>query len=345
MEITVAILGLLFTIFWFVYLLIFGQVPLKEAFPYGFRHMFKRQRKWEVLAAFHNRVTGVSFSPDGKHVAAGGFDNKIHLIEYPGRKAFHFAVHDQTVRQIAFGPISLRIYSCSDDGFVLAIDPKAHRVSIIAKSDVPIFSFIISRDERSLYSSDKRGRISAWSILTAPTAEIGSPVSAYTPIPKKSTDYPSGTCFALCFGKDETSIFAAGVGGKIISINCNAFAQSIVADINHTVFSLAYNQIGKTVFAACSDGSVQCINLTSKRSTVLRGHSDSVRWLVIKTPHTLFSAGKDRTIRVWNLDSGTHSILEGHKDYVYQLSLHISGNLLASACGNGEVFVWNVKEI
>lgn len=344
MDTIVEIVALMVTILGFAYVLIFGQVTIKEALPHGIRHMFQRPQKWELIATFQNRVTSVSFSKDGKKIAAGGFDNQIHLIDYPGKKTIHFSVHMQTVRQIIFGPVTFRIYSCSDDGYVLAIDPQTHRIHIIAKSDVPIFSFIISGDETRLYSSDKNGRISAWSILTAPTVALGSPISTYKPKPESTTDYPTGACFSLCFGKDEASFFAAGAGGKVIKVSCGDFGQTAIGDLQDTVFSLAYNQIGKTLFAACSDGNVRCINTTSKRSIILHGHSDSVRWLVFKSPHTLISSSKDRTIRIWSLDTGTHLILEGHKDYVYQISLHGNGDIIASACGNGDVYVWNTKE-
>jgi WD40 repeat protein len=236
------------------------------------------------------------------------------------------------------------VYSCSDDGYVLAIDPKAARAFIVAKSEVPVYSFIISRDETRLYASDKDGRITAWNIGTAPATALSSSIGAYKPKPELIANYDGGACFSLCFGKDEASFFAAGVGGKVIKIACSDFAASLVCDVDSTIFSLAYNQIGKTLYAACSDGNVRCINTTSKRSTTLHGHSDSVRWLVFRPPHTLISSSKDRTIRVWSVETGTHLILEGHKDYVYQISLSHSGDMVASACGNGDVYVWHTKE-
>lgn len=148
--------------------------------------------------------------------------------------------------------------------------------------------------------------------------------------------------FALTFMATEDAFLCAGVGGKLFQFDARSFSVSAVHTFDATVFSLTFDAHHRVVYAACADGRLHYFDFTDSSTGIFEGHTDSARWVLSKPPNTVISSSKDRTIRIWKYGEPAHTILEGHKDYVYQISLSPDGTRLASACGDGSVYVWNL---
>jgi len=85
--------------------------------------------------------------------------------------------------------------------------------------------------------------------------------------------------------------------------------------------------------------------------TVLRGHADEVRALVISHPgNTIFSCSADGTVKRWNLDKpnepAQNLILPKKTSYEFRcMALSKDEKWLAAGTHEGEAVIWNLKKI
>lgn len=344
MELGIGIASFILAFAGFAYLIAFGQVPLREALPHGIRSLFRRSSSWTQVATFKNRVTAVAFSLEGNRIASGGFDDSVHLIDYPSKAIIHFAIHSQIVRFIQFGRKRGTIYSCGDDGRILALDPTARRVCLIGQHEEPVYAMLTNIDETLLCSVDRGGNVCLWNAQAAGWQNADVQQRFAHPRPLQKVSPVAKPLFALTYMATEDSFLCAGVGGKLFRGEIGSFAMTEIHDFESTVFSLAFDAHHNVVYAGCSDGKIRFFDFTDDSTGAFEGHTDSIRWVLTKPPNTIISSSKDRTIRIWSREDPSHSILEGHKDYVYQISLSPDGTKLASACGDGSVFVWNLPK-
>jgi dipeptidyl aminopeptidase/acylaminoacyl peptidase/uncharacterized Zn finger protein (UPF0148 family) len=84
-----------------------------------------------------------------------------------------------------------------------------------------------------------------------------------------------------------------------------------------------------------------------QKSTVLQGHTDSVRTLAFSADgKTLVSGSNDRTCRVWAVATGFPRVLvKGHNQEVVGVALSANGRTLATAGRDKMVYVWALPEL
>lgn len=299
----------------------------------------------QVLWAGASRLTTLSLSPDGKTCAFAGFDKDLHLLTLVSREHHAVSLHSDIVRHVMRLPTKGMILSSGDDGFIYGIDVTEKRCKLVGQHSSAVYILYYHPPSGCVLAGDKQGNILSWNLDRSPWQ--GKALSArQSPAPLGPiTRYSGGAVFAMCARHDLALIYFAGTGGKILSFEFKSSAVREIADLAATVFSLAHDDTTNVLYAGCADGKIRCVPVEDPASlTILDGHMDAVRWLVLDKLRTvLFSSSKDRTLRAWALNKPMRSIIGNHADYVYQIALSPSGSELFSVGGDGKLILWNLE--
>ncbi len=134
-------------------------------------------------------------SPDGKRLAAAGFDHIIHVYDLQsGKEAWALDGHGDAVYSVAFAPDGATLLSGSGDGTVRLWDPATGRqTACIDGQGGAVYQVGFSADGRRLVSAGLDGEVVVW--------------DAETCRPLHSRRFPSRTLCAA-FAPDGKSVGA-----------------------------------------------------------------------------------------------------------------------------------------
>jgi hypothetical protein len=136
----------------------------------------------QVLARAADTFLTLALSPDGAHLAAGGADKSIRIIELAtGRELRQLTQHADWVLGLAFSPDGSRLASASRDGTARIFDPATgEMLSAFREHDSPVFAVAFLGDGRQAASAGRDGRVRFWRVdraeQVASLADLGGEV-------------------------------------------------------------------------------------------------------------------------------------------------------------------------
>lgn len=117
----------------------------------------------EALAS--GTLSCLAWSPDGKHVALGGNDCRVHIYQWDrGLQAeiLCFKDHSKHLRAVAWSPDGRRIASVSDDGCILVWDALSGLNVDIYRGKAVIYTIAWSPDSQRLAASFDGKTVQVW---------------------------------------------------------------------------------------------------------------------------------------------------------------------------------------
>ena len=272
-------------------------------------------------------VTGaIAFSPDGKWLAYGGADNKLHLqpadFSAPERLV---ATHGGPIRTILFRPDNAQVLSGGADNVIKVADvASGAEVRTLAGHQAPVTSLSISADGKTLASGSEDKTVKLWNVEagtpTANFAEATAPVLSVAITPDASTVIAGAA-------DNQLRVYRGG----ILRATVPSPAPSGVAfttDYQHFLVGAGDNNL----------------HFVSEREPRLIGqHGGPIRAVeVTKDGKTVISAADDTLVRTWDLATGKGMQGFAHTSPVTRLALHPNGTNVVTGENGGKVRVWEI---
>ena len=285
-------------------------------------------------------VASVKFSPDGKLLAVGGYQ-EVRLMDAAGGKPLAtLSGHADYVRSLAFSPDGKMLAAAGGppqrSGEIKIWDVSSHQLlrTLLGHKDC-IYSVAWSPDGKFLASGSYDKMVKLWDAATG--REV-----------KNLQDHIDAV-FAVAFSPDGKHL-ASGSQDRSVKIWDIASGQRLytLSDATDGLTSIAYSPSGKQIAAAGYDKTIYVWQVGESDGRLLRSliaDEDSILALAW-TPDgkTLITSSADGSIRF--RDAATLDpvgIIAHQRDWVEALSISPDGTRLAAGRFNGTVSLFDVK--
>ncbi|MBK6930212.1 MAG: caspase family protein [Saprospirales bacterium] len=237
-----------------------------------------------TFTGHRNEVTAVAFSPDGKSVLTGSYDQSAILWDSTGQRAQTFGQHSDAVRSVAFSTAGGKklVLTGSDDGAVRVFDTKSGAVLHTILASSPVLAMAVSPNGESVLTGSYNGGCKLWELSGTPIVTIQAPYGdkvhavAFSPA---GPDDPEGGRFIL-----------TGSGAGIARL-WDHKTEGLLHTFKHTdeIRAVAFSPAdsGKTVLTGSKDGTVKIWDRKTGAEIATLISIDSSDW-VVTTPSGLF---------------------------------------------------------
>jgi WD40 repeat protein len=287
-------------------------------------------------------VTSVAFSPDGKILASGSWDDTIRLWDVATRQSLGAPLTGHTtndVTSVAFSPDGTILASGSQDKTIILWDV-ATRQSLgapLTGHTQYLRSVAFSPDGKTLASGGEDKTIILWDVATR--RPLGVPLTDHTAAVRSVAFSPDGKTLASS-GEDKTIILWDVATRRPLNAPLTGHTGSVMY--------IAFSPDGKTLASGSWDKTIILWDVATRTplGPPLTGHTDSLRSVAFSPDgKTLASGGGEKKIILWDLwDMATRPSLTGHTGSVWSVVFSPDGTILASGSRDHTIRLWDVAK-
>ncbi len=288
-------------------------------------------------------VSAVAFSPDGKTLAVGGYQ-EVLLWDLAGAKlAGRIGVGQigDFVRSVAFRAggqwLAVAEGTPYGQGAVRVFDVASGQPTLnFQEPKDTVMAVAFSPDGKLLAAGGADNVVRVWSVdENKLAAEL-----------KGHSDWILG----LSFSGDGKFLVTSSADRTARVWEIGTWKQAAKLDQMETVHGVCFNPNGELVAVAVAGPTDRMVRLRRRDNGELARAIDmgapgplGVVWA--PAGDRMYVPLTDKTVRVYDPNSGSHvATLTGHNDWVYGVALTPDGTVLASASGDGTVKLWRTAE-
>lgn len=341
----------------------------------------------ELLAMLQGRSAGhttgynlgvgqVSFSSDGRHVAAANMDGASKIWDvFTHTEILSFPSGSQPAKAISFSPDGSLLATGGDDGIARVWEAASGEQLLELPLGGIIHSVAFSPQQHIMAAASENGSVQIWdsrtgqAVLALPR-QSGLYDIVFLPDGNLVTAGQDGTARVWDSGSGQELLTLAGHTSTVIGVTGSPDGHQIAtsgfdgtvrvwdyapgrelstfpghADI---VWDVAYSPDGSFMASVGMDGTARLWDVAGDRLlTTLHGGLDPGIGLsslaISPNSEQLAAGGMDGTIEVWETPSGKSLMrLSGHTNMVVGLGFSPDGTRLASASWDGTAKVWDL---
>ncbi len=330
-----------------------------------------------LLQGHTSTVTGITFSPDGKTLASGSYDNTVRLWDIPEQKQVGLLEgHAAFLTSVAFSPDGKILASGGADETVRLWDvQRQEQMGVLQGHIGRVGDVAFSPDGKILASTGLDEMVHLWDVVGQKQVGVLE-THAYAHFVAFSPDgktlasgggwtdrtvllwdvagqkqvgvLQGGEANSVAFSPDG-KILASGGGGKTVCLwDVNERKQvGVLQGHTGSVYSVAFSQDGKTLVSASSDNTIRQWDVQEQEQIgLLEGYTSAATSVAFSPDGRMLASGSyDRTVRLWDIHRQEQTgLLQGHTDRVRSIAFSSDGKTLASGGGDKTVRLWDVNE-
>ncbi|MCU0545275.1 MAG: AAA family ATPase [Oscillatoriaceae cyanobacterium Prado104] len=296
-----------------------------------------------------DRVTQVSFSPDGRTLASASFDKTIRLWRLDDVPLKTLDGHQNRVQTVSFSPDGQRLASGSTDNTIKLWSRTGVLLETLEGHSQRVASVSFSPDGQLLASGSYDKTVKIWSlkehgtsgnILPCPSA----PLFPCAPAVVSTLEGHSDSVMGVSFSPDSEILATASKDKTVKLWTRNGWLIKTLTGHQGWVTGVSFSPDGSMLASSSDDGTVKLWNREGRLLKTLEGAHNSFVLGVAFSPDgkMLASAGYDNSVKLWKVD-GTlvATLLKGSSDSVTSVSFSPDGLLVASGSYDNKVRLWS----
>lgn len=306
-----------------------GEIAYSFAVPSG-----KLNWKYDLSdPAEYNAFHSMDLSPDGKTIALGSTDHRIHLLNSGNgallRRVEPWQGHTKTIKAVRFSRDGKWLASAGEDQTILIWNTDGYQKGGTLVGHVKTVSGLAwSRGGNTLVSSSLDATVKQWDLLQGfeRSYEICEFGPWQTPL---SSDK---RLFAAPCSDKNLAVYEVATGKPVMRFG----AQSgLCADISHD---------GQWLVTSSFDGVVRLWDIPSgSEKAALKGHAGRVDGIAfMNSRQSVISVG-DTTLRLWSLKSAREEKMVPLKGGPFRLVLHPDESRAYVGFGDGSIKIFETN--
>ncbi len=317
-----------------------------------------------------NAVNSVAFSPDGKYVVSGSYDNTARVSEVSTGKEIARMTHDGEVYTVAFSPDGKYVVSGSNDNTARVWEAGTGKEIARMLHNAEVNSVAFSPDGKYVLSGSTDYTARVWEAGTGKeiarmlhNAEVNS--VAFSPDGKYvlsgSTDY-TARVWEASIGKEiarmthdflVSSVAFSPDGKYALSGSEDATARvwetstgNEIARMLHNgpVSSIAFSPNGKYALSGSYDNTARVWEVSTGYEMARMTHDSFVDTVAFSPDGKYALSGSyDNTARVSEANTGKEIARMTHDSYVYSVAFSPDGKYVVSGSADNTARIWEAS--
>jgi WD40 repeat protein len=284
----------------------------------------------QIIPLPNQRLSSISISPDGDHLAVVSYEGSIHLLNREGNVVIPaIEGHDGPIWDVAFSPDGQTLATAGDDGtlrfWTVTGEPRAENPVI--SSNVPFLCVAFSQDERWIAAGKNDGTTL---LLDSQGNEVQTLIG--------HTDAMDG----IAFSPDSQTLATASFDRRVFlwDLNRQEIQTTLVGHLDR-IRDVTFSQDGQTLATAAEDGTIRLWERGSGfLIETLQAHSAVLDVEFNSDDSLLASAGQDGIIRLWRANPWL-KILTEPNNIVRSIAFNATGDRIAGGDADGLIHIWD----
>ena len=278
-------------------------------------------------------VGQISFSPDGRRLAAANIDGVSKVWDLAAREELLVLPPDGLpAKAIAYSPDGRFLATGGDEGVVTLWDSNEGSQILTKTLGGIIHSVTFSPDGSSVAAASEDGRAKIWDTATGDeVANLSRSSGMYDVV------FLADGRLAMAGQDGVTRVWDPSIGQQTLALAASA----------STVIGVAGNPDGSLIATSSYDGSVRLWEATPGHEVLTIPAHDGIVWDVDTFPdgRQFASAGVDGTVKIWEAGTGRllHTLTGGDESVPGFTGLAVSpdGTKLAGGGMDGTITIWD----
>ncbi|MEG3895593.1 MULTISPECIES: WD40 domain-containing protein [unclassified Microcoleus] len=295
-----------------------------------------------------DRVTQVSFSPDGKTLASASFDKTLRLWRLDDVPLKTLDGHQNRVQSVTFSPDGQRLASASTDKTIKLWSRTGVLLETLEGHTQRVSSVSFSPDGQLLASGSYDKTVKVWSLKEDGMSNIlpcpSAPLFPCSPSVLLTLDGHADSVMSVSFSPDSEIVASASKDKTVKLWTRNGRLIKTLTGHKGWVTGVTFSPDGEMLASASDDGTLKLWNRDGRLLRTFEGAHNSFVLGVAFSPDgkMLASAGYDNAVKLWKVD-GTlvATLLKGSSDSVTSVAFSPDGLLVASGSYDHKVKLWS----